>query len=361
MEVGVVRHGPTLGDPDVRGDDAATLSIRDQVAVLHARPSRPPAHVLSQPGEDEAGLVLGKLERGVGVHDLDARAVRRYQLARSEHRRVLALESQTPRIPTRDPLQPDRQPVSDHDGGGRIVGGVDRSHPKGELLREELERRVERPTGKHDLCARDWIDAVRHPTANILRPAAISATPDHLKKGAPRPSEGPTRVNGALPLAYAAAWAKLPAMLAVGDQAPPFTRPDANGNDVSLSDYLGDRTVVLYFYPKDETPGCTIEACSFRDHYAEFLDAGAAVIGVSADSQQAHKAFTANHGLPFTLLSDLDNSLRRAYRVPNSLGLLPGRTTFVIDKEGVIRHVFNSQVRLRKHVDTALDVVRSLG
>lgn len=150
-------------------------------------------------------------------------------------------------------------------------------------------------------------------------------------------------------------------MLSVGDQAPEFTRPDANGDDVSLSDYLGEQIVVLYFYPKDDTPGCTIEACGFRDHYAEFVDNGAAVIGVSSDSQRAHQTFMANHDLPFTLLSDRDNSLRRAYRVPKSLGLVPGRTTFVIDKKGVIRHVFNSQVRLRKHVDSALDVVRSLG
>ncbi|MEZ4407911.1 MAG: peroxiredoxin [Polyangiales bacterium] len=148
--------------------------------------------------------------------------------------------------------------------------------------------------------------------------------------------------------------------LAVGERAPDFTLNDQHGEPVTLSSFAGQKCVVLYFYPKDDTPGCTAESCSFRDHYAEFTDAGAEVIGVSSDSEASHKAFAEKHRLPFTLVSDAGGALRKRYGVPSTLGLLPGRVTFVIDKEGVVRHVFNSQMEATRHIGEALAVLKRL-
>jgi peroxiredoxin Q/BCP len=147
----------------------------------------------------------------------------------------------------------------------------------------------------------------------------------------------------------------------VGHKAPDFELPDANGKRVRLADFRGKKAVVLYFYPKDDTPGCTKEACSFRDQYQDFQDAGAAVIGVSSDSSESHRKFAAKHRLPFTLLADRGGKLRRLYGVPATLGLLPGRVTFVIDGAGVVRHVFNSQLDATRHVREALEVLRKPG
>ena len=144
----------------------------------------------------------------------------------------------------------------------------------------------------------------------------------------------------------------------VGDAAPDFDLPDASGKRVRLSDFKGKRGVVLYFYPKDDTPGCTKEACSFRDSYEEFRDAGAEVIGVSSDSEASHRSFAEKHRLPFVLVADAGGGLRKRYGVPSTFGLLPGRVTYVIDREGVVRHVFNSQLQASKHVDEALAVLR---
>jgi peroxiredoxin Q/BCP len=116
--------------------------------------------------------------------------------------------------------------------------------------------------------------------------------------------------------------------------------------------------VVLYFYPKDDTPGCTKEACTFRDDYAEFEAAGAAVLGVSGDSSESHRRFAAKHRLPFPLLADPGGKVRRLYGVPATLGLLPGRVTFVIDGAGIVRHVFSSQLNPARHVAEALGVLR---
>lgn len=149
--------------------------------------------------------------------------------------------------------------------------------------------------------------------------------------------------------------------LSIGSPAPEFDKTSHDGKPVSLAALRGDKAVVLYFYPKDETPACTKEACSFRDTYEDFLEAGAVVIGVSSDDAASHDRFAARHRLPFLLISDEDGQLRRDYDVPKSmLGLLPGRVTYVIDKQGAIRHVFNSQLQAKRHVSEALEVVRRI-
>src|ERR1700678_446919 len=146
----------------------------------------------------------------------------------------------------------------------------------------------------------------------------------------------------------------------VGDKAPDFTLPAQNGQPVRLSDRLGQRVVVLYFYPKDETSGCTAEACAFRDSNEVFSDAGAEVIGISSDSVDKHAAFADHHKLPFTLLSDAGGKVRKLYRGPAALGLIPGRVTYVIDRDGTVRLVINSMMNIGGHVNDALDVVKKL-
>ena len=149
--------------------------------------------------------------------------------------------------------------------------------------------------------------------------------------------------------------------IGVGQTAPDFSLPDRSGRAVRLSDYRGRSPVVLYFYPKDDTPGCTKEACAFRDQYQDFKDAGAEVIGVSSDDEQAHEKFASKHRLPFVLLADRGGAVRKRYGVPATLGLLPGRVTFVIDRQGIVRHVFNSQLQATKHVEEALTALRGFG
>lgn len=148
--------------------------------------------------------------------------------------------------------------------------------------------------------------------------------------------------------------------IGVGDKAPDFTLPSQTGEEVQLSSRLGDRVVVLYFYPKDETPGCTREACAFRDSYEVFSEAGADVIGVSSDSVDKHASFADHHKLPFTLLSDAGGAVRKSYGVPTTLGLLPGRVTYVIDRSGVVQRVFNSQTNIGGHINEALEAVKQL-
>ena len=149
--------------------------------------------------------------------------------------------------------------------------------------------------------------------------------------------------------------------LAAGEEAPEFSLSDQSGKTVSLKDFRGRQNVVVYFYPKDDTPGCTKEACTFRDQFTAFSDIGAVVLGISGDSPASHKKFAEKHRLPFQLLSDADGTVRKAFGVPKTLGLLPGRVTYVIDKQGVIRHAFNSQFHATKHVDEAIGVLKSLG
>lgn len=147
--------------------------------------------------------------------------------------------------------------------------------------------------------------------------------------------------------------------LQAGDKAPDFTLPDQAGTPVKLADYQGRKVVVLYFYPKDNTRGCTAEACAFRDGYESFTEAGAEVIGVSSDSVESHEKFAGRHELPFVLLSDKDRSVRKQYGA-STLGVVPGRITFVIDKDGVIRHTFSSMTNIGGHIDEALRIVKEL-
>jgi thioredoxin-dependent peroxiredoxin len=149
--------------------------------------------------------------------------------------------------------------------------------------------------------------------------------------------------------------------LKVGERAPDFRLPALRGGEVALSDFLGKKNVVLFFYPKDDTPGCTVEACTFRDAYEDFRDAGAEVIGISSDSIESHAKFAEHHHLPMQLLADVGGKVRAAFGVKASLGLFDGRETFLIDKQGIIRHVFRSQVRVKQHVAESLAKLAELG
>ena len=149
--------------------------------------------------------------------------------------------------------------------------------------------------------------------------------------------------------------------VSVGDLAPDFTLPDQTGAPVRLHDLVGRKNVVLYFYPKDETPGCTIEARAFRDSYEQFSAKDAQVVGVSSDSVRSHRRFAQRYDLPFLLLSDRDGAVRRLYGVEKTLGLLPGRVTYVIDQTGVVRHVYSSQLRATCHPREALTVLSAMG
>jgi peroxiredoxin Q/BCP len=146
----------------------------------------------------------------------------------------------------------------------------------------------------------------------------------------------------------------------VGDQAPDFTLPSQMGDNVTLSEYFGKKNIVLYFYPKDESPGCTKEACSFRDNYQELTNLGAEVIGVSSQNIESHMKFATHHGLPFILLSDKDHKVKELYGVHSTLGLLPGRVTYVIDKKGVVRSIFESQTHAEQHVEEAKKALKEI-
>lgn len=147
----------------------------------------------------------------------------------------------------------------------------------------------------------------------------------------------------------------------VGDRAPDFSLPSHSGEQVRLSELWQRGPVVLYFYPKDETPGCTAEACTFRDSYEAFKEAGAEVVGVSSDSVTSHESFASKHRLPFVLLADEGGRVRKQYGVKATFGILPGRVTYVIDGEGVVRHVFSSQTGVQRHVHEALDALTEIG
>ena len=146
----------------------------------------------------------------------------------------------------------------------------------------------------------------------------------------------------------------------VGSKAPNFTLPSQSGEMVSLKDFLGKKPVVLFFYPKDDTPGCTKEVCAFRDRFEEFNKLDAEVIGISSDSVESHRSVAAKHDLPFTLLSDEAGKVRKLYGASNTFGLFPGRVTYVIDTEGMVRQVFYFQLGVERHVEKALEALRSI-
>lgn len=149
-------------------------------------------------------------------------------------------------------------------------------------------------------------------------------------------------------------------MLRIGDKAPHFILQNQSDKAISLSNYLGNKYLVIYFYPKNFTPGCVKEACSFRDDFQDFEDAGAVVLGISSDSVASHAKFAKHYKLPFSILSDTKGEVRKLYEVKSEfLGLLPGRETFVINKQGVILMRFNS-MQASIHTGKALKLINSL-
>ena len=150
--------------------------------------------------------------------------------------------------------------------------------------------------------------------------------------------------------------------LAVGDKVPAFDLPDQTGRSVKFAELLGKGPIVLFFYPKDETPTCTREACSFRDAHDDLAKAGAAVFGISGDSVESHAKFAQHHRLQYSLLADVGDRVRNdVFGVPRGLlGLRPGRATYVIDKDGVVRHKYQAHLDAQGHVDEAIATVKKL-
>lgn len=147
----------------------------------------------------------------------------------------------------------------------------------------------------------------------------------------------------------------------IGSTVPEFVLPDQNGNLFDITTVLGEKNLVIYFYPKDDTPGCTKEACSFRDQFEVFKQEDAMIIGISGQSVESHKAFATLHNLNYTLLSDEGNDIRKLFGVPTSFfGLVPGRVTYIVNKKGKVVYIFNSQTEATKHVDEALRILKTL-
>lgn len=149
-------------------------------------------------------------------------------------------------------------------------------------------------------------------------------------------------------------------LLKIGDKMPKFTLPDAYGKLFHSDEIIGHKICVIYFYPKDFTPGCAKEACLFRDLYENFKKLGAEVIGISSDSINSHKKFTEHYGLPYTLLSDTQQELRQKLGIKKHLlNLIPGRETFIIDKKGILRYRFR-ELKALQHPKKALEIVKKL-
>lgn len=149
-------------------------------------------------------------------------------------------------------------------------------------------------------------------------------------------------------------------MIDLEDKIPVFTLKDQNDKDFSIESLLGKKALVIFFYPKDFTPGCVREVCAFRDQYQDFQDYGVEVIGISSDGLESHQKFAEKHNLPFTLLSDPKGKIRKLFGVPSSLlGLLPGRMTFVVDKKGVVILRFNNQFGAEKHIEESLKALKA--
>jgi thioredoxin-dependent peroxiredoxin len=150
-------------------------------------------------------------------------------------------------------------------------------------------------------------------------------------------------------------------IIEVGSKVPDFSLFDQNGKMFHLSEALGKHNLVIYFYPKDNTQGCTKEACTFRDRFQDFTDAGAEVIGISSDSKESHKEFASVHKLPFIILSDENKTVRNLFGVPTDmLGLVPGRVTYIVDKQGIVKYIFKSQTQVEKHISESLRILKTL-
>jgi peroxiredoxin Q/BCP len=147
----------------------------------------------------------------------------------------------------------------------------------------------------------------------------------------------------------------------IGSKVPSFALKDQNGQLFDINSVLGKKNLVIYFYPKDDSPGCTKEACYFRDQFEVFNEADALIIGISGQSVESHKKFAEKYHLSFILLSDEGNNVRKLFGVPTDLfGAIPGRVTYVADKSGKVVYVFNSQSQATKHVDEALRILKEL-
>jgi len=145
----------------------------------------------------------------------------------------------------------------------------------------------------------------------------------------------------------------------IGSSIPAFTLPDQNGNLFDINSVIGKKNLVIYFYPKDDSPGCTAQACSFRDQFEVFTEADAVIIGISSQSVESHKEFAEKYRLSFTLLSDEGDKIRKQFGVPaNFLGMLPGRVTYIANKTGKVIFIFNSQMQATKHVEEALRILK---
>lgn len=146
-----------------------------------------------------------------------------------------------------------------------------------------------------------------------------------------------------------------------GDPCPTFKLKNQNGEVFDITELIGKKKLVVYFYPKDNTYGCTKQACSFRDSYEVFKEKGAEVIGISSDKPTKHEKFMETNELPFILLSDEKNKVRKRFGVPsNLLGLIPGRVTYIVDKKGIVQGVYNSARDFSGHVDKALNVIKKM-
>jgi peroxiredoxin Q/BCP len=145
----------------------------------------------------------------------------------------------------------------------------------------------------------------------------------------------------------------------IGDKLPDFSLLDQDGGTFTSTDYIGKKAMVIYFYPKDDTSGCTKEACKFRDNYENFSDMEVKIVGISGDSVESHKNFAEKYNLPFTLLADSNNEVRKLFGVPGSLfGAIPGRVTYVVNKKGVVIQIYNSMIKAENHIDVALKALK---
>jgi peroxiredoxin Q/BCP len=149
-------------------------------------------------------------------------------------------------------------------------------------------------------------------------------------------------------------------VLNVGDSVPVFSLKDQNDSLFNVADYIGKKILVIYFYPKDESSGCTKEACSFRDQYASFTKAGAMIVGINSGTVESHRKFIEHHQLPFTLLSDPGNKVLKMFGVKDKF-FISGRETFVIDKNGKVVFTFDSFINGAAHEREALAFINKMG